>query len=184
MTDAAISDMLVDAMVLDLTDLANTIGTDDEQWGIVKGGRLQDNPTKYDVYICVHIGDPEDPNNWMDSTVANTRDALDRRDFRFPAQEVGGGGQMWWRRFTVEFGYYGMKIQSNRDESRRIADITRGRISRCLNHSTNLTGITDLFGECSLQYVEVASGLFEGGGPPKNFIWRGRIRSQVLTART
>ena len=181
--NAAISDLVVDAMVADLQDMAATISSENETWGAVKGGRLQDNPLKYDIYICVHIGDPEDPNNWLDGTVANTRDALDRNAFRFPAVEVGGGAASWWRRFTIEFGYYGIKTKTDRDESRRIADITRGRISLCLARSRRIIGLIDMFQECSGMGIEVSSGLFEGGGPPKSFIWRGKIRYQILTTR-
>ncbi len=181
--DAAISDMVVDAMVADLQEMAATISNENETWGAVKGGRLQDNPLKYDIYICVHIGDPEDPNSWLDGLVANTKDALDRREFRIPAMEVGGGGKAWWRRFTIEFAYYGIKTKTDRDESRRITDITRGRISQCLARSKRIPGLRDMFGECVGMSLEVSSGIFEGGGPPKSFIWRGKIRWQIMTQR-
>jgi hypothetical protein len=150
---------------------------------VVKGGRLQDNPLKYDIYICVHIGDPDNPNNWLDGSVANTKDALDRREFAYPAAEVGPGGKMWWRRFTVEFGYYGIKTKTDRDESRRIADITRGRIALAIARSTRLGGLRDIFGECVVMWLETQSGLFEGGGPSNSFIWRGKSLFQALTQR-
>jgi len=179
--DAAISDLVVDALVLDLTDVFAPLVDTPEQLGIVKGGNFQQNPLNKRIYCCVYIGDPAD-DAWKDSNSAHSVKDLSRSQFQQETFEIGGGST-WWRRFSVEFGFFGIKSKEGQDEARRIASITRGRVEMAIATSTRLRGLTDSLGEHVLLPVVVTSQAFEGGGPPNQYIWRGVIQFQVLTQR-
>lgn len=178
-----ISDLIVDGLVTDLTaGLVDAIDLEsDEIVGVVRGGQLQENPVKARLYVLVHVNDPDDP-TWEDQTVASRQQNLDREFIDIPAFEVGGGG-MWWRKGIVEFGLFATKSKETRDQARQVANMVKGRIEKIIQLSTSAVGITDSLGEFAVKIMAVASRLEEGGGPPRSFIWRGRVRYQVLTNR-
>jgi len=179
-TNSHISDLVVDATVLDLTALFATL-VSTEQLAVVKGGNFQSNPLNKRLFATVHIGDPAD-DAWKDSSVARPTSDLSRSQFNVEAYEVGGG-TMWWRRFATEFGFFGIKSKEGQDEARRIANITRGRVEKAIATSTRIPGLTDALGEKALMVLVVTSQVFEGGGPPASYIWRGVVQMQVLTHR-
>ena len=179
MADEHISDKIADAFVLDLKDTFKEIEALEDA-GVIKAGRLQADPVKLQIAIMVHIGDPEDPDGWPDTHEAYNPTTGRKMDV--PPTEVGGGS-FWWRRGTVEFQYFGLKGKKDRDEARRIANVTRGRIERTINSSTRVPGTTDSFGEMAMQSMSTLSRVSEGGGPPNSFIWRGVVRYQVRTYR-
>jgi len=176
-----ISDLIVDALVLDLTDLFATVVDAPEQMGIVKGGNFQSNPLKKRLYCVVHVGDPAD-NLWKDSLVARPGRNLDKSMFAVEDFEIGGG-TTWWRRFSVEFGFFGIKTKEKQDEAPRIANITRGRVEMAIARSTRLPSLTDTLGEKCLLVMVITSEAREGGGPPDDYIWRGNVQLQALTNR-
>lgn len=178
---AAISDLIVDALVLDLTDLFATVVDSSDQMAVVKGGNFQDNPLNKRLFSTVHIGDPAD-DGWKDSLVARPTSDLSKSQFSVEAFEIGGG-TMWWRRFAVEFGFFGIKTKEAQDEARRIANITRSRVEKAIAKSMRLPGLTDSLGEKCLMVLVVTSQMFEGGGPPASYIWRGAVQVQALTSR-
>jgi len=180
MSDQHISDLIVEALVLDLQDTFRE-AEGNEDVGIIKAGRLQDDPTKKRIAILVHIGDPEDTIGWPDSSEAYSVHPL--RAMETPPFEVGGGS-IWWRRGTVELEYFGLKTKEDRDEARRIGNLTRGRIEKTISLSTRVPGLTDALGETVMLILPVSSRIIEGGGPPASFIHRGIVRWQAQTARS
>lgn len=177
-----ISDDVVDALVLDLQDAFAGV-PDEETAGVIRGGKLQANPVKARISVLVHIGDPEKPDAWIDTLASMTQsNSPGRISLDIPAYEVGGGS-MWRRRFTVEFGVYLTKSKEDRDEARALANLTRGRIERAVSRSTRVPRLTDDFGETAMLVAVTASKITEGGGPPTSFIWRGVVYVEVATAR-
>ena len=178
-----ISDLIIDAVLDELSD-AFADAPDVEVVGRIKGGLLQENPVKLKTSIRVHVNDPDDPDGWQDADFAIRDKALDRSMFVAEAYEVGSAGGLWWRRFTAELEYYGIKDKVDREEARRIANLQKGKIERVLITSTTVPGLTDDLGEIALKIQPVSSSLSEGGGPKKQFIWRGKTKFQVLTQRS
>jgi len=181
MSSDHISDLVVDNLILDLQELFATVLDVPEEIGIVKGGNFQQNPLNKRIYCCVYIGDPND-DAWKDSNAAHAIQDLSRSQFQIEAFEIGGG-TMWWRRFAVEFGFFGIKSKEGQDEARQIANITRGRVELAIAKSKRLPGLGDSLGEHVLMVHVVTSQAFEGGGPPNQYIWRGVVQLQVLTNR-
>src|SRR5579859_2616589 len=124
MADQQISDLIVEALIPELKAVFVDVA-DVETIGVVKSGRLLDNPLKKRIYACIHIGDPDD-DKWKDIVAARNDDALDRQQVHIAAYEIGGG-ELWWRRFSVEWGFFGVKTKEDEAEARRIGGITRGR---------------------------------------------------------
>jgi hypothetical protein len=168
----------------------------------VKMDRVYD-PLDYDndpetpaVIISVHTNDPADLGDGWKHEVASgiegssTNAALHIGGIR----EVGyGGATMWWRRLTVFFDCYYMDSDQIQDDAARLTNATRAVIERCcsVRTTTNVHGwspcIVDAMRERSLRPEVVKSHYWEGGGPDTpetgDFIWRGIVWLQVLTAR-
>lgn len=180
--DAHISDLIVEQTVKELTLALQSVYADEEP-GIVKGGKLQDNPLKKRIYVCVHIGDPNDP-QWVDRISGTRGDNV--RGLEIPVFEFGGDAAesvMWWRCFLVEFGLFLPKSKENQDEARALANHIRGHIEGALHRSRGIPGLVDSFGEFSVRMLVRKSSASEGGGPPASYIWRGGVWFQVLTQR-
>jgi hypothetical protein len=148
----------------------------------IEPGRLQDSPVDEKHFIRVHIGDPEAPGKWEDSYYGARDQGIDR-GFITTAANTIGGGNTWWRRLTVDAYLYGMKGKLPREDARRLANVTRARIERALAASPLLRGFTDSFGEVAILPLVVTSSASEGGGPKASYIWRIKVRFQVLTER-
>lgn len=182
MTNYQMSDLIGINLVTDLeAEFIKPDVTPEELVGVVRGGNLQENPVKARIYILVHVNDPDDP-GWQDMTTAHRDTNLQEKFFYTPAFEVGGGS-LWWRRGSIEFGIFATKSKEDRDEVRRIANITKGRIEKVIALHTATLGTTDTLGEVAIKVLPITSRLEEGGGPPRSFIWRGVVRFQLLTER-
>jgi len=175
-----IEDVIVNKLVLDLEEAFAEV-LPEEKPGIIRAGRLQDDPEDARITVLVHVGDPDD-DNWLSASTATRDKDLDRNSFKVAAFEVGGG-QTWWRRGTVEMQFFGTQSKESRDDARRIAAITLGRIKTALESTKRVPGSTDEFSEAALILLVVKTTLSEGGGPPDAFIWRGKVWWQVLTGR-
>ncbi len=175
-----ISDLLVDLAVADLQEACAGL-TGDEAISIIRAGNFQQSPVDAKHYLTVHVGDPEDASAWQDAFYgARGQGGTDFSFIQAPAATIGGG-MTWWRRFTVIGGLFGVKTKLTRPEGQRVANLTRGRIERAIQLSARLRGVTDSLGETALLPLVVSSYAGEGGGPPNSFIWRLKVRYQVLT---
>jgi hypothetical protein len=147
---------------------------------LIRQGKLQQDPVKERIALLVHPGDPSDTSEtpeWRDKMAGEEGD----KDWIPESHEIGGG-EFWWRKFTVEMDVYLVKTREERAEAREISEWVFGRAHKAL---TDLSGInlTDDFGEEAF-YLTVDSVTFrESGGPPSTFIWKGKIRFRVLTEK-
>lgn len=184
MPDEQISDKVVDQLAIEL-DAYSTDLTGSERWNIVRPGKLQESGLKNPTSILLHIGHPTD-DTWIDGSTALERSgiSLNRQWVNFPAFETGGGVTgLWWRRFTVAIECNFVSLKKNRDESRRLANLVKGRVEYLLGHTAGVVGLIDSFSESAVLIMPVSSFMKEQGGPDNQFIWRGEVRFQVLTNR-
>ena len=177
-----ITDVIIDNLILDLTDEFEDV-PDDEIAGVIRGGRLQDNPEKARISLTVHVGDPDKPSNWYDVFFARRDRVLDTHYFEAHASEIGGG-QTWWRRGAVKWEFFGTRSKESRTEARRIAGTIRARIERAINTSVRVPACSDDFDETAVLIMATESSAVEGGGPPNQFIWRGKVLWQALTSKS
>lgn len=157
--------------------MIDDISSDDvTRAGIVKVGRYQDNPTKDGIYIAVQGGDLDDP-NYLDGIIS--LEEMDNINFRMPAREIGGG-EMWWRRGTIRFGCYFIKAKLSEEEAADAAYTVYQRIQDTMN-GLNVNASS---GDETAQLIFLYGGtMFESGGPPTSYIWRGKVLWQCLTER-
>lgn len=154
------------------TLIEGTVAGDDAKAGLIKVGKLKDDPTVYAINVMVYPGDEEWPH------ILNTQD--EGPGMFGPTYEIGGGQiQFWRRRFVVEFemffeGEYDQLVASNK------ANVVLSRAQHAL-FTFPIPQTTDDFGEhahmvqCDKTYVR------EGGGEG-DYIWRGRMNIEFFTS--
>lgn len=182
MTTQAIGDMIANAMLLDLQDAFANL-PEEETPGLIKVGRLQEDPETLRLALTIELGDSDDP-EWRDTAYFVKENSLDPISFRAFSSEVGGG-ELWWKRGTLRMYYFATQSKEEQDVARNIATVTFGRAKRAISLSTriNAASLTDDFGEQAIKPLVVKEQLSEGGGPPDSYIWRGKVYWQVLTGR-
>jgi hypothetical protein len=176
-----ISTMISTALVNDLTEAFYNLDPV-ETPGLIRIGMLQENPVKDRIYILVHIGDPDFPEQWQDNAVIKDDEALNKRGIggiQIPSFEVGGS-VFKWRRHTIEFGFYGVKLKESRQDAQDISAAIKARIEQAVWQSKRVPGMTDDLKETTIRCFAVEAPTAEGGGK-NNFIWRGKVRVQTLT---
>lgn len=145
---------------------------------VVKKGLLQTDKTTKNVQIGISGGDHEDP-NYKDAIVSET--GLQEMGIEFPAREVGGG-QLWWRRGVVKVEAFFIKERLTEDDAHAAGYAVLGRLESLIE-STPLDNILDDFGERAILIFCYGNTYFESGGPPKSYIFRGKVFWVCLTER-
>lgn len=146
---------------------------------VVKKGLLQSEKIKKNIQIGITGGDHEDP-NYRDGIV--TLEELPNIGMNIPVREVGGG-QMWWRRgiARLECFFVAGKALDENNAHLYAYDIL-GRLEANIENAV-VYDLTDDFGESAHMIFCFGNTYFESGGPPKNYIFRGKVFWQVLTER-
>lgn len=146
----------------------------------VKLGRLlPDNPVKgNNVHLLVCSGDPDDP-NYLDGPVSLSDHA--NVAFEVYPREIGGG-EYWWRRGVVQMGVWLVSQRLEEAAAMEQAYILYGRVLSALS-DLRVGTLCDDFNEQALHLFIAGATMYETGGP-KATIWRGKVRWQVLTARS
>lgn len=145
---------------------------------IVRVGRFQDNPLDNNTYLAISTGNTKNDTT-VDGIVSLTD--MPNTSMRIPGREVGGGSY-WWRRGVIDIGYYGVATGLSHDETVAGAFDFLGKVQ----HWTELTRVSDLtdeFGEHALNIFVYQSTFTQSGGPETQYIFRGQLFWQVLTAR-
>jgi hypothetical protein len=160
--------------------LITDIPTDDlTRANIVKIGRFQDDPTRYPISVAISPGDPEDP-NYRDGIV--TLEQMHDIGFEVPAREIGGGSY-WWRRGVLRLQCHFVLARHSEIDALTYAHSVLGRIEYTMDN-TYLADLTDEFGEHAIVPFTYGNTFFESGGPPADYIWRGKVLWSVLTYRS
>lgn len=143
---------------------------DETQAGLVRAGKLQDDPTLTEINILVHPGGED----WPDELYT------DQKGVRSPVYEMGGG-EYWMRRFKLQLALY-FDRELDRSVAREKAMVVYSRTKNLLK-SMPIPDYRDDFGERA-HYLQISkSYLFEGGGEG-TFIWNGTIWIEFLTNQT
>jgi hypothetical protein len=188
---AHVVSLLVDALETVLTAGCKTAvdESDDSRAFLVRAGRLQADPTTNVVSILIHPNDPEDPDGWKHAIITENPTAMQNpwgeAAFRVPMgmYEIGGG-EHWWRRFTIELQMFWMNKALTRSEALALSHLVLGRAEEAIKEGINT------FGACQDEWGERPWGVFvkssrclERGGPDTDWIWNGRIWVQFGTEK-
>jgi len=145
---------------------------------VVKLGRFQENPNKKNIYVAVQSGDPEDL-DFVDGIVS--LDEFKDIDMNVPAHEIGGG-EFWWRRGVIQYGCFFNKSNYTEEVAMDYAYELLGYMQRAMK-TIQVADLVDNFGEQAYYLFDFANTYTESGGPPKSYIWRGRMYWQCLTEK-
>lgn len=145
---------------------------------LIRMGQLQESPTAQRISVLVNPGDLDDVGTdpkWAD-THPNKEEG-----WSLPSYEIGGG-EFWWRRFTLDINVYLQTTQEDRSEARAIGTDLMGRITQLFSQNRDLGGgIVSDFGEVAIYATLNKAVVLESGGPPRSFIYRNKIFFSVLT---
>jgi hypothetical protein len=175
-----IVNMVLDAIVAKIqeTTQANVDITDLTYADVVKKGLLQTNKTKKNVQIGVTGGDHEDP-NYLDGIV--DLDKMPNIGIQFIAREVGGG-QLWWRKGVAKLECFFVREKLTEELAFQAGYDTLGRVMSSIEE-TSVAQLVDTYDERAIKVYCFANTMFESGGPPNTYIFRGKILWQCLTER-
>ncbi len=197
-TGDQISDVLVDAIVVALTEelQTNVDKADPAYIAHIQGGKLQADPIRagagWGNSIEVHIGDPDTlEDTWVDELAGPDDQYIKYAPAGgLPISEIGGGGfsgLFWWRRGVIDINSFFIGRDYDRDKARQIHNLLRRRVEQVLGDGSGggFLGLTDSSGkEQVIFFMPVKSRVTESGGPPSQFIWRGKVWWQALVSRT
>lgn len=172
--------MILDALVAHVTETmqVNISPIDLTYVDVVKKGLLQTDKTKENVQVGITGGDHEDP-LYTDGIV--TLEKMPNIAMAMSAREIGGG-QMWWRRGIARVECFFIRERLTEDEAHDAAYDILGRLMASIEE-TSMYGLEDSFGERAIKVFCFGNTMFESGGPPKTYIFRGKVLWQCLTER-
>ncbi len=170
--------LICQRMVADLTKacITDLQETDPTRANVVQWGRYRDEPIIKHIYAAVIGGDPDDP-TYKDGAIS--LNDMDNIGFRFPLGEIGGL-RMWWRRGVIQLGCYFINQQYAQDIAAGYAYAALGRIEHALTH-IYVGDLSDGVSEKAIKLFCYGNSFSESGGPPKSYIWRGKIYWSCLT---
>lgn len=145
---------------------------------VVKVERYQEDPTKNNVQIAIAGGDPDNP-DYVDGIV--TLEDLHNIGFNVYAREIGGG-QMWWRRGHVMVGAYFILEGLAEEAAQESAYTILGRLEDNIEN-LSVSHLVDDYGEQAIKLFMFGNEFFRSGGPPSNYMYRGKVLWQCLTER-
>ena len=176
-----VMNLVLDALVMSVTQKMQTsIDPADLTYAdVVKKGLLQTDKVGKNVQVGFQGGDHQDPEQ-KDSISSLQR--IPDIGVYVPEREVGGG-QSWWRRGTAQIECFFVRQRLTEDEAFVAGYEVLGRLMSSIEE-VNLSGMTDDFGEIALHHPYCyANTFFESGGPPKTYIFRGKVLWMILTER-
>jgi len=177
-----IHDQIIDALVANLTEtlITNIPESDSSRAGLVQSGALQDDPQRYRISVMVHPNDRDNPGKWRDELLSSPRKEFRERLLPKFFAEVGGTIG-WIRRFTIEIQCFYTKTGEEKEEARNDTYKVLSRIMATIQDRP--LRISDEMGETVIMGLVRWSWVREGGGPPRSYIWRGKVGVEYYTFR-
>ncbi len=175
-----IVDLLCDTLIERLQfDLVDSVPEGDLTRATrVKKGRFQEDPVDTSIYLAVSGGNPERPDQ-MDGVV--TLGEHPNIGWVMPPYEIGGS-VAWWRKGIVQVGCYFIREAYEENDAMAYAYTVLGRVEEAVE-TLELIDIIDDWGEIAYKMFLVGTSFFVSGGPPKQYIWRGKVHWMCLTQK-
>ena len=144
----------------------------------IRPGLFQDSPVKKRINIMIYPGDPDDMgNDPKDSArIGASNDNVDQRMMLEPFEL--DGSQTDIHNFVAEIQCNFTRSGENRATASKRGAWIIGRVKQAIRDIPEL-GIKDDFGCFALLMYVHAEHRWEEGGPPKDFIWRAKVRISV-----
>jgi hypothetical protein len=176
-----IVNLIIDELVEYLNEeMAVKVATDDPTHvDMVKKGKFQSDPTRQNIWLAVSGHDPEKPE--LADGLISSFDKVTDIGINFHTREIGGG-VMWWRRGVIQVGCYFVRERYTEEQAYVHAYNVLGKVESLIE-STPIRGLVDDFGEKAILIFCNQDTFFESGGPPKSYIFRGKVIWQVLTEK-
>lgn len=170
-----IETLLMDATEALLRNALLTTQTDDAKAGVVRAGKLQDDPTTKKINILLHPGGEEYKNT------LNRHTSPEQGKYVPSAYTIGGGGSAFYLHYIkIELELF-FSNSPNRSDSRKKSSLVMSRAKRVLNTwDVGRLVPKDDFGEHAYDLQVLDHWLFEGGGDG-DFNWRGWLVVEFLT---
>ncbi len=178
LSDTSVVNLIVDATVdyIKLRVLTNI--TDAAKAGLVRAGKLQDDPTTRKINILIHPGGEEYPD------VLNTNLGAGAGKYVESAYTMGsnsGNGTVFWRRrlkIEYEIFFSNEALRSDaRSKAQMVIDRTRHAL---LLWDIGALRLKDTLGEYPYDLQVLKQWIFEGGGDG-DYNWRGWLVVEFLT---
>lgn len=174
LSETFVVNILMDATIELLLQKLRIEVDDDAKAGLVRSGRLQDDPTTQKVNVLIYPSDEE----WPD--VLDTKS--EENGMFSPGPYFMGGGTFWRRRFKVEFQIFFIN-DGARDDARLKAQLVLGRAHNALvNFNVAAATERDSFGEKAYG-IQVVKSYLLGGGGDGDWNHRGYLWLEYLTER-
>lgn len=175
-----IVNMILDRLVQSVTaDMQTAINPKDQtRANVVKKGLLQTAKVENVVQVGITGGDHEDP-NYRDGII--TLETMQNIGLELPPREIGGG-QYWWRRGVARLECFFIASQLDENEAHEHAYVAQSRLMESIEN-TNPTGLYDSFHEGCIKIFVHSATFFQSGGPPAQYIFRGKVFWTALTMR-
>jgi hypothetical protein len=183
-TQVSVSDTLMDLVVTQLSDKLILTEWPTEQLktqasaGVVRGGKLQDDPTIGEINILVHSANADWPNVLYEQSIAGGFNVDHTYEFGSSVPS-----QFWLLRFFVEFRMF-FENEPNRDNAFRKSQLVLFRTMHAismLNNGNFRATPRDSFGFKPHQ-VQIRESFVREGGGPGTFIWRGELKIEFLSS--
>lgn len=159
------------------TALIAEIPTDDtSRAGIVTLGPLNDSPEDYRISVEIYENDPDSVfKGNVSGTKSEWADEIDE-------VEMGGGGTVWLRRYTVKARCLLTTTKEDLTDARRVASVLKARMEKALLRAEWL-GVEDDYESVARPVVSesMKSEMLQSGGPPDAYDFMIKIRFDIKT---
>lgn len=172
----SIVNIVMDATVERLVQRLRVQVDDGAKAGLIRAGRLQDDPTNKKINVLIHPGGSDYPDE------INTNTSPSAGMFVPGTYTIGGGyGSVFWRRYIqIEFQVF-FSNESSRNTARTKAQVVMSRTHNALlTWDIGRETVKDSFGEKAYDKQVIKAYMDEGGGDG-DWNWRGFIVLEYLT---
>lgn len=179
--ETMIVDLILDSILKHLEEnLKDNVADDDKtKVDVVKKGLIVSEKTTKNIQLGIQGGDHEDP------TIQDGIISLEKHPevaMYYPAREIGGG-EVWVRRGVVKIECFFVVERLSEADAFRVAYNVLGRLVHYLR-TVPVSNLVDSFGERALTMHPYASTFHQSGGPPANYIFRGKVDWMCFTGKT